>query len=233
MNRRMYSSTFVAALLLLSTATPALAQLHECNGMWTNKPCDGSVSNTIGAKESNAPDDPARAEKRSLLHELTMRSIKAHEQYDIRTDLAPAEKKCLTEPAPLDECRAAVKQVDEDLDRKIDAASTVAERKKANELRDEANRLQRERNRIEEEKSNVVVVERRPLIIIPRPSPRPQYIPGSGLGVSASGSYGGATITINPNGHEGQFSQGQPLAPPPQNPLRPGAKPQPSPALHR
>ncbi|MFN8390384.1 MAG: hypothetical protein U0136_08855 [Bdellovibrionota bacterium] len=185
----------------------ALADVYQCDGKWTNKPCSGNVTQTINETHSPSVSDPVPSQNRSLFHELTMKSIKAREEYDVKVDLSSAEKICLQQTASLEDCKKALDAVETALDQKVASASAAAEQKKANALQQEANRIQEERNKIEENKPNVTVVERRPVIVVPRDRPiygHDHYGHGleghesaASIQVTGSAANGNGSITVN------------------------------------
>lgn len=188
-------SQFILRFLFVSTicfflifVSAVWADVYQCDGKWTNKPCDGQVAKKLVETEQGLETvDPARGEKRSLLHELTMKALKARDDYQIRTDLASAQNTCTKPGISLEQCQTTAQKIDKDLDEKIDRAAKLANKKKQLELQQEANRLQAERNKIEDNKPSVVVVNR-PIIRLPRPREYQQIPQGSGIAVRISGA---------------------------------------------
>ncbi len=165
----------------------AFAELHDCNGVWTNKSC------TIEEKESLPEVKTAdsvklkdQSQKKSLFHVLNMKSIRANNDYGIKLNLTLAEDACSDQDSSIENCRLQIKELDAVLDEKIKVAAELKIKEKELKLQEEANKLQEERNKIEQDKPNVVVVERRN-IIIPRDYLRP-HNRGSSLKIESKGN---------------------------------------------
>lgn len=187
-------STFVALL-----PTGALAEVYECDGKWTNKPCTGSISRSIEETGSAAPADPAVKlvrEKTSALHELRMRTVRLREEINLSFDISGVEDFCLKEPSSLEECRQKIAESQKTLDERSVAASAVSAQQRSIKLQEEANSIQRERNRIEAEKPNVAVVEERPIYVIPRDRDHHGHHDHSETNIQVTGSYPNGGISV-------------------------------------
>lgn len=200
----------------------AQSKFQNCGGTYTNKPCrlpvdgapavtfspSGSPEQALGrVAESKVDLLGAKSESRTVLHELTMKSIKAQREHDVRIDLAAVERACAGESPDIESCRNEAAAAEKRLDERILQSVAIEEQQKANKLQEEANALQRERNEIEENKPNVVIIERRhPYVPSPYPLP-PNPVPHNYIGnpgsrspdSSSSGSYGGSISVGNPN----------------------------------
>lgn len=195
---------YIIFILLCGLIHPAFAEVFECEGKWTNKPCSGKVTRSIEEAGSSTPVDEGTKllrDKTGLLHEVRMKALSAKENFDIRYELGAVENFCLKTASTLDECDKKVKEADSELDKKISAASTLASQKRNIELQEEANRLQQERNKIEQEKATVVVQERQPLIIIPRDR-IPHIHSGVSGSISVQGNVSGSNVNVGISGHE-------------------------------
>ncbi len=190
-------------LCSLLFATPAVAQVYQCNGTWRTVPCDTPQPAASILPPAAQPtmavqhEDPDRGTKSSMFHELTMKTIRARESYGIKTELAPVERVCIRELHPLDACAAAIKGVEEELDRKIASADQLKTQQQAVKAQEEANKLQAERNEIERNKPTVAVVRRPVIIVRPDTELRPQI--GSSVQVQGSGPQGNVSISITEN----------------------------------
>jgi hypothetical protein len=149
--------------LLFSTAAPSLAQLHECKGTWTNKPC-GELNKTT---EKTSFKDPDQSKKDTLVHDLRMLAIKAKREHDIRYDLTVTEENC--KKFNLEQCDLAVKSTQKDLQKLITEAQDVKASQERNELIKQANKIRQERNEIEASKPSVVIQQN--TILVPRRRP--------------------------------------------------------------
>ena len=148
------------------------AEMNDCGGVWTNKPCsDREAVQTTEYDEEKAAETKEQAlllsKKRSLFHELTMKSIRAKRDYKVEYDLNEVEKYCFDQATSLDDCKARIKTTQVELESEIGRAATIVQQEKANQLREEANRLQRERNEIEANNATVIVDKRRKFYIDP------------------------------------------------------------------
>ncbi len=149
------------SIVFIFSAVPCLADLYNCKGTWTNKPCDGS--NKIPEKKET-PDNKDKSKKESILHDLRMLVIKAKREHDIRYNIEVIEDLCKN--SNLEDCDKSVKTAQKELQTQVTDADEAKER---NALIREANKLKKERNRIEENKppviiqQNTVIVPRRPL----------------------------------------------------------------------
>jgi len=223
-------STFLSAAFLLPiTLLPvslAHAEIYECEGKWTNKPCNGSVTKSIEETGSAVPADEnvkAIREKTSLLHDLRMKQIQAREVFGIRFDLTAVENFCLKSPSSVEECARRIDSVGAQLEKQMTAADALASQRRANELQEEHNRLQEEQNRIESEKPNIAIVEDyRRIIVVPRDHDHHDFdhrpdrshdhggsasinVQGSGTNGNGSISVGGSVSTHVGESHVGSY----------------------------
>lgn len=206
---------FLVTLAIFFAPRVVAAQIHLCKGEWTNKPCEGVSQKTLD-EVSQGADDQQRAllsEKRSLIHELTMKVLKARDDFNLTFDIADVEDLCFKRQSSIDECRDKVNQSDDRLDKKISDAAAVR-------AQEDANKLRAERNQIEAEKPNVTVVERKNIFVVeedrrfrhPRDFVTPP--PGAGISVNTQGiTAGGTSISVN-------ATAGIPFGPPPLVPRR-------------
>jgi len=198
--------TFLAINLILLRS--AFAEVYECDGKWTNRPCSGAVTKSLEEIGSSAEVDEhikLAREKTSLLHDVRMKALRAREDFDLRYEITPLEKFCLTASTTLEECQKRIKEADAELDQKIASASSLASQKRSLELQEEANRLQEERNRIEKERPNVTVIEEnRNVIVVPRDRYLHEHGLRSGYGASVDvrGNVGGANVSVGGFAHE-------------------------------
>lgn len=163
---------FLGALIFLPVS--ALAELNECEGVWTNKACDGTViekPTESAVNDSSSVESKEKAvllsKKRSLLHELTMKTIRAKREFEVEYELDEIEAFCLNKESSLAECKEKIKTARTEINSEVSQAASVLQRQKANKLREDANRLQQERNDIAANNPTVVVDERRKYYIDP------------------------------------------------------------------
>ncbi|MCB0324802.1 MAG: hypothetical protein KDD69_14565, partial [Bdellovibrionales bacterium] len=122
-------------LLLFCCALPKLAEaeVSNCDGRWTNRPCEGTVSATLEEVE-RAPLDPASARRRrkqSLLHDLRMAAIEAERSHGVVVALGPAEARCSDQATTIEQCQEAVQAVEQQLAERSSASQQHAKQEKA------------------------------------------------------------------------------------------------------
>lgn len=86
-------------LILTVSVIPlsARADLYQCNGVWTNKPCEGSLANLMkeDALDPRATDEEYKA-KREILREASEFQVRIRER-GVEFQLADLEKFCFSE----------------------------------------------------------------------------------------------------------------------------------------
>lgn len=185
----------------------SFAQIYQCDGKWTNKPCGENNTQKAAEKKSSSPDSDSQAissEKRSAFHELTMKSIQAKREFEVNYDLRNVESFCFSSTTSLEECQERIEEAEDRIDHKIASQELI----KKNKLQKEANALQKEKNRIETSKTEITIIEnkyyrRRHRRWPPNhpqhphhPRPHP-HAGGSSISVSAQGgSVGGGKVSV-------------------------------------
>lgn len=121
---RLYFPLFV--LLISSIPSSAKTELVNCNGKWTNGPCEEGSAKTLPEKASSANDSPDRNDMRSLYTDLDLRNFRAKREFGIEISLEDARISCLSNKATLDECRKVTSAQNEKLDLLIAKAALSA-----------------------------------------------------------------------------------------------------------
>lgn len=170
--------SFFSLMAVLSGVSVAQADFVQCNGVWTDKPCEGSVGGTIPQSvPPSGGEDPGRSEKRSLLHELTMKSIKAREEYELSYDVRFVQEWCMRKETTVDACRERVDKEEASLDKKMIRASALVDEKRKRKQEEEEEKIKKTQS--EANATQVTVVQnipRRPIIQYPNQYPNyPQY----------------------------------------------------------
>lgn len=151
-------------LLIISATDPTniYAEVYYCSGMWRDKPCD-SPTTTHLKSSSTYPGSKELSNKRSLLHELSMKAFKTSREYKIRYDISAIENFCLEKSTSLIECQREVNDMNDRIDDRIASLELIKEQKRANDL-------QRERNEIESKKppTQINILEHNTLIVKPK-----------------------------------------------------------------
>ena len=188
----------ICLLLSLLVFNPqALAELQQCSGVWTNIAC-GELSAKPRATDKNEEEKNKsleKSKKKSLLHELSMRSISARDKYDLKISLSDVEQLCLDDKTTVEQCRERTEELAEKIDKQSNALAMLEEQKKAN-------KLQEEKNKIAESQTTVVINERRryPYRLIDHPGRR--YYKNktrSGASINFSADGNGFSVGVNSN----------------------------------
>ena len=231
---QLFAHIAFCALFVVGIAERTKAELNECGGVWTNKTCeagertsdDATVDENLAERKEEAR---VLSKKRSLFHELTMRSIQAKREFAVDYDLDEVEEFCFKGESSLAACKEKIVETRRDLNWQIAQVATVRQQQKANKLREEANRLQQERNEIEANNPTVVVDERRNYYLEPyygkhrhgvghtpvryhRTGPKADSHFKDGSYATRAGHYhrrsaGGAAITISGSGSLGNSTR--------------------------
>lgn len=119
MGLSMRNLTSVVFVIVLFYSPAAWADLYECNGTWTNKPCDSDqVGKAIPATEvtKEAPKQDTQVEaasrKASLVHDLRMQALELKRSRGVETrDVDLAEQFCKREQVTVIACERRVNAV--------------------------------------------------------------------------------------------------------------------------
>jgi len=117
------------ALTLYSSSEVDAQNVVNCNGRWTNQPCDGGggvPANTPTKASVLSPDEArARSLKETLLHNLTMKNLEAKRKFDTDIDLTYSRDLCFNQGKSLEQCRDELEKMEAKLDRKINLAAAL------------------------------------------------------------------------------------------------------------
>lgn len=146
------------AVIGMLNALPASAEVVQCNGVWVNHECEGQVSETLKERViTQTPEEMEKSRKRSLLHEVTMKSIRAREDYDIRSDVATLQALCDNPSTTIEECKAEIAKFEKALDRKILKESEVADDRRRRKEREEREKIAK--TQAESGTTNIAIVQ--------------------------------------------------------------------------
>lgn len=136
-----------ALTFLILPTTVTLAELKNCNGVWTNKECSEDAKHPVpGFQKLGTTPIPTFALKtetshvgdlskmKSLYRDLDLENSKARRQFGIELDISRAESACNSPSATLEECRATVEKLEEKLHGRIQEAKLLEQSKKQTEL---------------------------------------------------------------------------------------------------
>lgn len=120
--------------LLLSPllATNVYAELSNCNGVWTNEPCDGKASSKLEEKDFT-PQDPQKrlqSKKQQILHDLRMKELNAERAYKVDVAIDAAETSCNNPATTLEDCQEKVSELRDKIDQGILAAKELSIKEK-------------------------------------------------------------------------------------------------------
>lgn len=121
----MLRSLLAFTILANLVAAPASAEVYNCDGKWTNRPCKGKATQTLQAGDTatrvlKPGEVREQSEKRSIFHELNMRAIEARRALNVRMDITNVERTCVEDGASTaDECRALADEADAKLSARI------------------------------------------------------------------------------------------------------------------
>ena len=153
----------------------AIAQLQNCAGVWSNKPCDKVSTDRVSQYKSTqddslgysldaasgSEDDPNLSKKQSLVHRLFKEASEARRKYGIQTDLSLVRSICLERPTDLQTCNRAISEESDRLHERVHQVEELALKKKELELK--------EKKQEQENTTNVIVDNRTQIYNIRRP----------------------------------------------------------------
>ncbi|OVE80406.1 hypothetical protein BVY02_00250 [bacterium J17] len=107
------------AILICLSSPPSFAQLHQCDGKWTNKECEGEIANSITAapsKKESPEEDPRakalkehQAKKMSMVYGLLRTSREAQREHGVSSPrVREAERLCANESSSFSQCQNSV-----------------------------------------------------------------------------------------------------------------------------
>ena len=196
--------------LFLCLPSASFAEVHQCGDVWSSTPC-GQESAKKNASDEQRTSAKELSRKKSLFHELTMKSIRAKREHDLDFSLSEVEDFCFKQDSSLADCDKQINQASDRIDSKISQLALIKQQERANKLREDANRLQRERNLIDTDRPTVVVDQRRHVYVPAFRSGQLDYVgdgyrlrrsrssAGVSISLSGSGSYGGTAISVRGN----------------------------------
>jgi len=118
----------ISGLLIPAWCFAQAVEIHECDGRWTNLPCDKLAPLPANKKILTPEEAKARSQKESLLHRLRMKSIEANRKYDVDLDISSAEDLCNNSTTSLEICRREAERLDDKLDKKINTAALLKQK---------------------------------------------------------------------------------------------------------
>lgn len=194
-------SVLASVILLIPAALHA--QVYQCDGIWTNRPCGEPAIHTSTPAGGAASTDGSRKDaslKRTLVHNLSTANFNAKRLHKVSIETAGIENFCSNEATSLDDCEKRVIEAEDRLASRVKDSQSIQAQERANEIEAQKVRLQ------ELERSRDVVIIQNNLAVHATPTPRPLIIDhsevgiaiDSGTGISIGGSTGTTTIRERP-----------------------------------
>lgn len=146
----------VALLIYFFAAAPLHSEVHECNGVWRDLPCDQVQSSMpYGQRAPQQPeDDKTRREQRQarfLFNELDLKRLEMAKLWNVEIDINPARQSCLGSAAQLEPCKTVLAQLNQQLEERVQKERQVRATEGENQT---PNR--------EEGKNSVVIINNNP-----------------------------------------------------------------------
>lgn len=112
---------------MLFPALDSSADVHNCNGVLTNKTCDELATPKPVPTRSieDREESVLRGKKKMLLHELRTKLLNERRKSGIDLDISEAEEVCHNSSTSLPDCRKVVRALDQTLDSRITSARLV------------------------------------------------------------------------------------------------------------
>jgi len=126
----MKRTIIVAFASVLFISPLAVAQLMECDGVWTNTPCEGNISGEMQEREYTPPDPEIEQRNRKglILHDLRMKQLESEREYGVDISIQSAEQLCGDDSSSVAQCREAVESLMEKIDNRVIAARELKSR---------------------------------------------------------------------------------------------------------
>ncbi len=182
MKKILLATAFISALYTL-TPQKAFADVYNCDGIYKTTPCEAGQTDTKVAitqkTVSNEEKEAAKAtsQKKSLIHELAMKAIKANREYKISYNTGVVEDFCSNPQTSVSECHSKVIELTEKIDDRAASLEEIKAQKRANELNEEKLK--------QNEDQKVVIINQQYYDRRYRRTPRP-YIPRNESGYDAN-----------------------------------------------
>ena len=103
--------SLVIASFLISVSG-AMAELYECNGVWTNKPCQGAPEKSLNEVkiEPQTKAEEETSKRAYWIKELDLRASMAKSEWDVVVDVFDIQSLCKDVTTPLAKCEESVAQ---------------------------------------------------------------------------------------------------------------------------
>ncbi len=153
----------IITLAISSLTHNAYAELHQCDGTWTNKPCEGKIAESI--KETSGrvrtAEEVELSQKELWLHDLEMGRLKARKEFGVKVSTLEAQTICNEKTTSLIDCRKAISAREDEIEKGVQAEKDRILKRKEIEERNKAELAAREANKVVVIQNNVEVRPRR------------------------------------------------------------------------
>ncbi len=198
---------FLLLFLTLVTPLPAVADVYNCNGAFTTKPCAEGAKAVLKDLPPPTPQEVEAKEtvaaKRSMYHELVMDELDLRRAFNERIAIQDIERLCFKTPSTVEECQKAINERAEKISVRKHELETLDAKKTELELAKERNKIAAQQA---EENNTQIIINDEPTILGPVGPHHGGYIGGhhgeyiGGSSVSAQGSFstgnGSGQVTV-------------------------------------
>lgn len=135
MNYLLACSRVCGAITLgLLLPIPVNAELTKCGTIWTNQGCPAGAEITLDESryEPRSPEQVLRDRKRLLRHEFEIHAAEMRREHGVTIPTAEVGSVCTDPESSVEQCRAAVAQAEDDLNRRVEISLRSAEVKRGN-----------------------------------------------------------------------------------------------------
>ena len=127
--------SFITIILLYIIPIQLLAQITNCNGEWTNKPCSGNIEASFEELQvrTKSEEDLIRDQKRTILNELESLRFKAKKEHNLEFSTLDANAICQNDNILIEECRSKAQIKIDEINNKInelEVSKNVKDREK-------------------------------------------------------------------------------------------------------
>lgn len=118
---------FRTAFFLISIfifAGSGAAEIYECDGVWTDIPCDGTVGKVIKEAKGPASGETLKKESdgrtRKWLHDLDMKAFRARREHEVDVSTATAHAVCTDlQSSEFKKCRDAIDKTEAEINKLV------------------------------------------------------------------------------------------------------------------
>jgi hypothetical protein len=115
----------IAFLIALPAA--AHAEIHDCDGTWTNKPCKDAPLKKLSEQHAvpRSPQEVDREQRESWLTDLSLRRTDISRKYGVDIDISDVQAACRRPSQSPEACHALIDKKYALMDRRVDEALKI------------------------------------------------------------------------------------------------------------